>query len=128
MDLIGPKNLTRSKTSVFEPKNVFFVDNSFAEHPLSEKIILNEVSLGESPISATLPTGKINTTAKSFPSKHTLAPQTQSETSTDKKNTTGKCSPINQTLFLDRESQLLFLVAQVPAGGPSPKKENREQN
>ena len=103
MDLIGPKNLTRSKTSVFEPKNVFFVDNSFAEHPLSEKIILNEVSLGGSPISATLPTGKINTTAKSFPSKHTLAPQTQSETSTGKKkNTTRKCSPIKQALFLDR--------------------------
>ena len=111
------------------PKIPFFAETSFAEHKLSEEIIQNEVSLGGSPTSASLPTGKINTTAKSFPSKHTLAPQTQSETPTGKKkNTTGKCSATKQILFLDRESQLLFLVAQVPAGGPSPKNENREQN
>ena len=39
----------RAKNSVFVHKNTFFVEILFAEHTLSEEVILNEVSLRGSP-------------------------------------------------------------------------------
>ena len=56
------------------PKIPFFAETSFAEHKLSEEIIQNEVSLGGSPTSASLPTGKINTTTKNFFQANILNP------------------------------------------------------
>ena len=49
MDQIGPKVDPKGLEIVLLQENSFFAEILFAEHTLSEDIILNEVSLGGSP-------------------------------------------------------------------------------
>ena len=49
MDQIGPKLDQKGLRIVFCTENTFFSDILFAEHTLSEEIVLDEVSLGARP-------------------------------------------------------------------------------